>query len=133
MENTGTSTEPICEPVCEGDIRDSPADIPRARAASGHEPEYTLEERLFCDCCMVDGAAYAIAGYAGAREAGAIAAQEVRFKGGGAAPGYRVSPGYSDGKDWPGFERERGEEIYQSGINRLSYGIPISLQVYISI
>ncbi len=46
MEITGNHVEPIYEPVREGDIRDSLADISRARAAFGYEPEYTLEEGL---------------------------------------------------------------------------------------
>lgn len=46
MEIIGTHAEPIYEPVREGDIRDSLADISRAKAAFGYEPAFTLEEGL---------------------------------------------------------------------------------------
>ncbi|HIJ07361.1 MAG: NAD-dependent epimerase/dehydratase [Methanomicrobiales archaeon 53_19] len=46
MEIIGTQAEPIYEPLREGDIRDSLADISRARAAFGYEPAFTLEEGL---------------------------------------------------------------------------------------
>ncbi len=46
MEIIGTHAEPIYEPLREGDIRDSLADISRAKAAFGYEPGFTLEEGL---------------------------------------------------------------------------------------
>ncbi|GAA5263018.1 SDR family oxidoreductase [Methanocalculus sp. MC3] len=46
MEITGSNQPIIYEPSREGDIRDSLADISRAKAAFGYNPEYTLEEGL---------------------------------------------------------------------------------------
>ncbi|RQD81344.1 MAG: NAD-dependent epimerase/dehydratase family protein, partial [Methanocalculus sp. MSAO_Arc2] len=46
MTITGNHPAPIYEPPREGDIRDSLADISRARAAFGYDPRYTLEEGL---------------------------------------------------------------------------------------
>ncbi len=46
MEITGSNQPVIYEAPREGDIRDSLADITRAKAAFGYNPEYTLEEGL---------------------------------------------------------------------------------------
>ncbi len=46
MEITGSNQPVIYELPREGDIRDSLADISRAKAAFGYAPEYTLEEGL---------------------------------------------------------------------------------------
>lgn len=46
MEITGSNQPIIYEQPREGDIRDSLADISRAKAAFGYAPEYTLEEGL---------------------------------------------------------------------------------------
>ncbi len=46
MEIIGIWCEPIYEPPRAGDIRDSLADISRAREAFGYEPQYTVEDGL---------------------------------------------------------------------------------------
>jgi hypothetical protein len=44
MEATGTRCDPIYEAPRAGDIRDSLADITRAREAFGYDPQYPVEE-----------------------------------------------------------------------------------------
>jgi len=46
MEATGTRCDPIYEAPRAGDIRDSLADITRAREAFGYDPQYPVEEGL---------------------------------------------------------------------------------------
>ncbi|MCQ1537734.1 SDR family oxidoreductase [Methanocalculus taiwanensis] len=46
MKIIGTHAKPTYEPIREGDIRDSLADISRAKTAFEYEPAYTLEEGL---------------------------------------------------------------------------------------
>ena len=46
MEITGTECDPIYEAPRAGDIRDSLADISRAREAFGYDPQYPVEEGL---------------------------------------------------------------------------------------
>ncbi len=46
MEIIGVRVTPVYEPLRAGDIRDSLADISRAREAFGYDPQYTVEEGL---------------------------------------------------------------------------------------
>ncbi len=46
MDIIGVRVDPVYEPVRAGDVRDSLADISRAREAFGYDPQYTVEEGL---------------------------------------------------------------------------------------
>ncbi|KUK68024.1 MAG: NAD-dependent epimerase/dehydratase, partial [Methanocalculus sp. 52_23] len=46
MEATGTRCEPVYEATRAGDIRDSLADITRAREAFGYDPQYPVEDAV---------------------------------------------------------------------------------------
>ena len=46
MDITGTKCEPVYEAPRAGDIRDSLADITRAREAFGYDPQFPVEEGL---------------------------------------------------------------------------------------
>jgi UDP-glucose 4-epimerase len=46
MEATGKRCDPVYEATRAGDIRDSLADITRAREAFGYDPRYPVEEGL---------------------------------------------------------------------------------------
>ncbi|MDN7025422.1 SDR family oxidoreductase [Methanoculleus sp. FWC-SCC1] len=46
MDIIGVRVDPVYEPARAGDVRDSLADISRAREAFGYDPQYTVEEGL---------------------------------------------------------------------------------------
>ncbi len=46
MDIIGVRVDPVYEPVRPGDVRDSLADISRAREAFGYDPQYAVEEGL---------------------------------------------------------------------------------------
>jgi len=46
MDLTGTRCEPVYAAPRPGNIRDSLADISRARKAFGYDPQYPVEKRL---------------------------------------------------------------------------------------